>query len=66
MYSEKEDAYSVRDTTYKYIKFENGREELYNLSTDAYEKVNLMNNTLSSEASEAKLALIVEADRIRS
>ena len=33
---------------------------------DAYEKVNLMNNTLSTEASEAKLALIVEADRIRS
>lgn len=66
VYSEKEDAYSVRDTTYKYIKFENGREELYNLSTDAYEKVNLMNNTLTTEASEAKLALIVEADRIRS
>ncbi len=66
VYSEKEDAYSVRDTTYKYIKFENGREELYNLSIDAYEKVNLMNNTLSSEASEAKLALIVEAERIRS
>ena len=33
VYSEKEDAYSVRDITYKYIKFENGREELYNLST---------------------------------
>lgn len=65
VYSEKEDAYTIRNTTYKYLKFDNGNEELYKLSTDAYETTNLMNNTLSTEAEIARTALIVEANNIR-
>lgn len=66
IYSEKEDAYTIRNATYKYIKFDNGTEELYNLSTDAYENSNLMNSTLSVDETAAKTALISEATRIRS
>ncbi|MFK8058739.1 MAG: sulfatase-like hydrolase/transferase [Polaribacter sp.] len=65
IYSEKEDAYTVRNATYKYIKYDNGTEEFYNLSSDAYENTNLIGSTLSSEASTAKTALIAEANRIR-
>ena len=65
VYSEKEDAYTIRNSNYKYIKFDNGTEELYNLSTDAYEGSNLMNGTLSAEATTAKTDLIAEADRIK-
>lgn len=64
-YSEKEDAYTIRNATYKYIKLDNGTEELYNLSSDAYEGSNLMNSTLSAEAETAKTALIAEATSIR-
>ncbi|QOD61576.1 sulfatase-like hydrolase/transferase [Polaribacter haliotis] len=64
-YSEKEDAYTVRNATYKYIKFTNGTEELYKLSTDAYEGTNLIGTTLSIEATEAKNALIAEGNIIR-
>jgi arylsulfatase A-like enzyme len=65
VYSEKEGAYTIRNTTYKYIKFDNGTEELYNLSIDAYETSNLINNTLTTEASTAKATLITAADNIR-
>lgn len=64
-YSEKEDAYTVRNATYKYIKFTNGIEELYKLSRDAYEGYNLIGTNLSAEATEAKNALIAEGNRIR-
>ena len=66
VYSEKEDGYAIRNANYKYIKFDNGTEELYKLHIDAYEKVNLMNTSLTPEADQAKSALILEADRIRS
>ena len=65
VYSEKKDAYTIRNTTYKYIKFDNGTEELYNLSLDAYENSNLMISILSTEANTAKNNLILEATRIR-
>jgi arylsulfatase A-like enzyme len=65
VYSEKEDMYTIRNTTYKYIKLDNGTEELYKLSTDAYETSNLIGTTLSTEASTAKAALIAEANSIR-
>jgi arylsulfatase A-like enzyme len=64
-YSEKEDAFTIRNTTYKYIKYDDGTEELYNLLADAYESSNLMNSTLSTEDEAAKTALITEANRIR-
>lgn len=66
VYSEKEDAFTIRNTNYKYIKYDDGVEELYKLSTDAYESSNLLENTLSSEASLAKENLISEANKIRS
>ena len=65
VYSEKEDGYTIRNATYKYIKFDNGTEELYKLSTDAYESSNLIGGNLSAEATEAKNTLITEAERIR-
>ena len=65
VYSEKEDAYTIRDAVYKYIKFDNGAEEFYNLSIDAYEESNLIGGTLSSEAAASKTSLIAEANRIR-
>ena len=65
VYSEKEDAYTIRNATYKYIKFNNGAEELYKLSIDAYEGSNLMRIALTSEATSARAALIAEANSIR-
>ncbi|MFT5762017.1 MAG: arylsulfatase A-like enzyme [Polaribacter sp.] len=59
-------AYAIRNSTYKLIKFNNGSEEFYNLSLDAYENNNLIGTTLSIEASNAKVALEAEAIRIRS
>ena len=65
VYSEKEDAYTIRDAIYKYIKLDNGAEEFYNLSIDAYEGSNLIGGILSSEEAASKAALIAEANRIR-
>ena len=65
VYSEKEDAYTIRDAIYKYIKLDNGAEEFYNLSIDAYEESNLIGGTLSSEVAASKASLIAEANRIR-
>ena len=65
VYSEKEDAYTIRDAVYKYIKLDNGAEEFYNVSIDAYEESNLIGGTLSSEAAASKASLIAEANRIR-
>lgn len=58
-------SYAVRDANYKLIVNENGTEQLYKISTDPYEGTNLMNTTLSNEASLAKTLLELEADRIR-
>ena len=65
VYSEKQDAYTIRNTAYKYIKHDDGTEELYNLSSDAYENSNLIGTTLSAEATANKAALIAEANSIR-
>jgi arylsulfatase A-like enzyme len=65
VYSEKEDVFTIRNNTYKYIKSDNGTEEFYKLSTDAYEGSNLIGTTLSTEASIAKNALITESNSIR-
>lgn len=58
--------YAIRNASYKLIKFENGDEEFYNLTTDPYENSNLIGTTLSAEASNAKAALEAEATSIRS
>ena len=57
--------YTVRNSDYKLIKFDNGTEELYKLSSDAYENSNLIGTNLSAEATTAKLALETEANRIK-
>ncbi len=65
VYSEKENAYTIRNANYKYIKYDNGTEELYKLSTDAYERNNLINSALSAEALSNKETLLKEANAIR-
>ena len=58
--------YAIRNATYKLIKYDNGTEEFYNLSIDAYENSNLIGTTLSAEAMAAKSALEAEAASIKS
>ena len=65
VYSEKEDAYTIRNVNYKYIKYDTGAEEFYNLTNDAYENSNLIGTNLTTTATAAKSALIAEANRIR-
>ena len=57
--------YAIRNATYKLIKYDNGTEEFYNLSIDAYENSNLIGTTLSAEAIAAKSALEAEAASIK-
>ena len=58
--------YAIRNATYKLIKYDNGAEEFYNLSIDAYESSNLIGTALSAEATAAKSALEAEAASIKS
>jgi arylsulfatase A-like enzyme len=58
-------SYAIRDANYKLIVSDNGTEQFYNLTTDAYETSNLIGTTLSTEAATAKAALETEATRIR-
>lgn len=60
--------YTIREKTYKLIKFSNGDEALYNLIEDPLESTNLLNASqlpLSSEASLAKDNLEAEVSRIK-
>lgn len=57
--------YAIRNESYKLHVYDNGTEELYKLTTDAYENSNLIGTTLSTEASAAKALLEAEAARIR-
>ncbi|TVZ55310.1 arylsulfatase A-like enzyme [Lutibacter sp. Hel_I_33_5] len=65
VYAETTNDYTIRNNTYKLLVFSDGSEEFYNLSTDSYENTNLIGTTLSSEATKAKTALKIEADKIR-
>ncbi len=49
--------FAIRNADYKLIVYENGIEELYHLTTDAYETSNLIGTTLSEEATSAKAIL---------
>ncbi|WP_147427020.1 sulfatase/phosphatase domain-containing protein [Lacinutrix venerupis] len=44
----KNDAWTIRNGTYKLIVFTDGKEEIYNLSNDPYEKNNILNSTLNT------------------
>ena len=57
--------YTIRNSTYKLIKYDNGDEEMYNLISDPYESTNLLNSTLSTEESTSKIILENEANSIR-
>lgn len=57
--------YAIRNATYKLLVYDNGNEQLYHLDNDPYENTNLLNGTLTTEASTAKAALEAEANRIR-
>lgn len=40
--------FTIRNSSHKLIKFKTGKDELYNLSVDPYEKVNLLGDKLST------------------
>jgi len=45
------DGKTMRNSTYKLLKFDNGSEKLFNLSADPTEKVNLLSGTLTANES---------------
>lgn len=60
--------FTIRDASYKLIRFTNGDEALYNLNTDPLEATNLLNASqlpLSAEASTAKANLEAELIKIK-
>ncbi len=60
--------YAIRDNTYKYIKFSDASEALYNLVDSPFETVNLLETSqlpLSSDASQAEENLKAEISRIK-
>lgn len=59
------EGYTIRNHTYKLIKFDDGGEEFYNLKTDSFELNNLLLGTLSSTEQVNKLDLEQEANSIR-
>jgi len=58
-------SYAIRNANYKLIVNDNGTQEFYNLTIDAYEANDLIGTTLSAEATTAKTALEAEAASIR-
>lgn len=46
--------FAIRNNSYKLIVYDNGTEELYELTTDACENSNLIGTTLSSEAARIR------------
>lgn len=58
-------AWAISNGTYKLIISADGNEELYQLSQDPYENDNLLLQTLTAEAAEAKTILEAELSAIR-
>ncbi|MDE3741296.1 sulfatase-like hydrolase/transferase [Maribacter polysaccharolyticus] len=65
MKNEKKDAWTISNGTYKLLVFANGKEEMYNLINDPYEKNNILNSTLNTIEKKAKEELEIELLRIR-
>lgn len=59
------DAWTLRNNRYKLILNANGNEEMYDLTNDPYEQNNLLNGTLTSNETTAKLDLEAELLKIR-
>ncbi|MGB1037935.1 MAG: sulfatase-like hydrolase/transferase [Bacteroidia bacterium] len=68
-YSEKDngstDVWTISNGSHKLIEYADADSELYNLTSDPYEQNNLLEGTLTSEDSAAKLVLEEEVARIR-
>ncbi|NIJ45281.1 arylsulfatase A-like enzyme [Wenyingzhuangia heitensis] len=68
-YAEKDDGdnnlWAISNGSYKIIENENGTKEFYNLIDDPYEEINLLNRSLSSSESNAKIELETELLNIR-
>lgn len=58
-------AWSIRNNTYKLIEYIDGSQEFYNLISDPYENIDLLENVLSSEEVNNKDALETELTTIR-
>ena len=60
--------YAIRNTTHKYIRFEDGSEALFNLSNDEFERSNLLkdeNLALSNSDRAIRDELVEEVTEIR-
>ena len=57
--------YTIGNNQYKLMVFDNGSQALYKYDIDPDQTINLLENTLDTEASEAYQALVLEANRIR-
>ncbi|MDA7501781.1 sulfatase-like hydrolase/transferase [Chitinophagales bacterium] len=57
--------YTISNSTFKLIQYDNGDQELYKLQSDPYEDSDLLLNTLSSEAQAALFDLEQAASDIR-
>ncbi len=57
--------FTIRNTSHKYILFENGNEALFNLTNDPLEVTNLMSNALSSSDNDIKDELVAKLVEIR-
>lgn len=65
VYTDEADGWAIRNSQYKLIEYNDGTQEMYDLVNDTYERTNLLDNTLSTEAATAKTALENEASSIR-
>ena len=57
--------WTVRDAQYKFIQSSDGREEMYDLTVDPFELVNLLKTELTQEIKNNKIELEVRAQQIR-
>ena len=57
--------YTIRNSQYKLIRFDNGKQELYDLIMDPFEQNNLLLATLTADQSAALMELEEEANDIR-
>lgn len=68
-YAEKDngnvDIWTISNGSYKLVENANGNEEFYDLNNDPYEQNNLLNGTLTTNETNAKLELEIELRSIR-
>ena len=60
-----DDLWAISNGKYKLIVSATGVKQMFNLSTDAYETINLLNSTITTEQSTAKTSLETELNNIR-